>query len=94
MRCESGGLAILLCEMYLKIIQSKVGLAGAGYNETSSAKMNASVMLLGLASPAPRMYLVCRFEGYDDERYLALHGMIWSNDLTPTFNRPKDFDLK
>jgi predicted DNA-binding transcriptional regulator YafY len=51
-------------------------------------------MPLGLAQQGPRMYLVCRFEGYDNERCLALHRIVSANASTLTFDRPKEFNLK
>jgi predicted DNA-binding transcriptional regulator YafY len=40
------------------------------------------------------MYLVCRFNGYDNERSLALNRIISAKVSTLKFERPKDFDLK
>jgi len=40
------------------------------------------------------MYLVCRFEGYENERSLALHRIKSARASTLTFSRPPDFDLK
>ena len=40
------------------------------------------------------MYLVYRFEGYDNESCLALQCMISASASTVTFSRPKDFDFK
>ena len=40
------------------------------------------------------MYLVCRFDGYDNERSLALHRILTARASAFTFTRPKDFDLK
>jgi predicted DNA-binding transcriptional regulator YafY len=51
-------------------------------------------MPLGLAQQGPRLYLVCRYKGYDNERSLALHRMHSVRMSTLTFERPKDFDLK
>jgi predicted DNA-binding transcriptional regulator YafY len=51
-------------------------------------------MPLGLAQQGPRMYLVCRFDGYENERCLALHRMQSAQASTLMFERPKDFDLK
>nr|SPS05591.1 conserved protein of unknown function [Candidatus Nitrotoga fabula] len=39
------------------------------------------------------MYLVCRFNGYEDERNLALHRIITARATTFTFKRPAGFDL-
>lgn len=51
-------------------------------------------MPLGLAQQGPRSYLVCRFQGYDNERILALHRMSSARSTSLTFERPKGFDLK
>ena len=64
------------------------------YQNAAGKKTSSRVMPLGLAQQGPRMYLVCRFDGYDNERCLALHRMISANASTLTFDRPKDFDLK
>ena len=40
------------------------------------------------------MYLVCRFNGYDDERTIALHRVLSAKMTTLSFDRPKDFDFK
>jgi predicted DNA-binding transcriptional regulator YafY len=37
---------------------------------------------------------VCRFDGYANERSLALHRIHKARVTTFTFDRPKDFDLK
>ncbi len=54
----------------------------------------ADVMPLGLAQQGPRLYLVCRFQGYDNERSLALHRIVSAKASTLVFERPKDFDLQ
>ncbi|QKE37663.1 MAG: WYL domain-containing protein [Ferrovum myxofaciens] len=41
-----------------------------------------------------RLYLVCRFKDYDNERSLALNRIIAAKASTFTFERPKDFDLE
>jgi predicted DNA-binding transcriptional regulator YafY len=51
-------------------------------------------MPLGLAQQGPRLYLVCRFRDYDNERSLALNRILAAEASTLTFDRPKDFDLK
>jgi len=43
------------------------------YKNAAGNQIQGRVMPLGLAQQGPRLYLVCRFEGYDDERCLALH---------------------
>ncbi len=67
----------------------KIDYRNAGGKQTS-----IEVMPLGLAQQGPRMYLVCRYRGYDNERSLALHRML-SAEMTPfAFDRPNDFNLK
>jgi predicted DNA-binding transcriptional regulator YafY len=64
------------------------------YKNAEGDRKTAKVMPLGLAQQGPRMYLVCRFDGYDNERCLALHRFISAKASTLTFERPEDFDLK
>jgi len=64
------------------------------YQNAAGKRSASKVMPLGLAQQGPCMYLVCRFDGYDNERCLALHRMISASASTLTFERPKDFDLK
>ena len=64
------------------------------YKNAAGKRTTARVMPLGLAQQGPRMYLVCRFDGYDNERSLALHRILTARASTLTFERPKDFDLK
>ena len=40
-----------------------------------------------------RLYLVCRFEDFDNERSLALHRIRKAQASTLSFERPKEFDL-
>ena len=51
-------------------------------------------MPLGLVQQGPRLYLVCRYRGYENERNLALHRILSAEISTLTFERPKEFDLK
>ena len=64
------------------------------YVNLNKEDKTAKVMPLGLAQQGARLYLVCRFEGYDDERSLALHRIQQARDTGFLFKRPKDFDLK
>ena len=52
------------------------------------------VMPLGLAQQGPRLYLVCRFEGFDNERSLALHRISHAEMSAASFKRPSGFDLR
>ncbi len=64
------------------------------YQNAAGKQTKAEVMPLGLAQQGPRLYLVCRFKGYDNERSLALHRINSAEASTFPFDRPKDFDLE
>ncbi len=64
------------------------------YQNAAGKRTQADVMPLGLAQQGPRLFLVCRFRDYDDERSLALHRIRSAKASTLTFDRPKDFDLE
>ncbi|MDZ7938016.1 MAG: WYL domain-containing protein [Rhodoferax sp.] len=65
-----------------------------GYTNAAGKAANHRVMPLGLAQQGPRMYLICRFEDYDNERSLALHRMQSAQATTFTFERPPEFNLE
>lgn len=56
-------------------------------------RKHAVVSPLGLVQQAYRVYLVCRFEGYDNIRHLALHRFESAVVLDFAADRPKDFSL-
>lgn len=64
------------------------------YRNAAGKRRTAQVMPLGLAQQGPSLYLVCRFEGFDNERSLALHRMHKAQVSTLGFERPRDFDLQ
>lgn len=64
------------------------------YRNSGGKRNKVEVMPLGLVQQGPRLYLVCRYRGYDNERNLALHRILSAEMSTLTFDRPKDFDLK
>ncbi|MER1968775.1 WYL domain-containing protein [Castellaniella sp. GW247-6E4] len=64
------------------------------YQNASGWRSTVDVMPLGLVQQGPRLYLVCRYRGFDNERNLALHRIISARMSTLAFERPKDFDLK
>ena len=64
------------------------------YRNAAGKLRQAKVMPLGLAQQGPRLYLVCRFEDYDNERSLALHRIRKASVSTLGFERPQDFDLQ
>lgn len=64
------------------------------YQNAAGKRAKNRVMPLGLAQQGARMYLVCRFDGYDNERSLALNRIVSARATTLVFDRPKEFDLK
>lgn len=64
------------------------------YSNARREKREAVVCPLGLAQQGPRLYLVCRFEGYDNERIIALARVYTAQMLDETFAYPADFDLR
>lgn len=64
------------------------------YVNAKGNQTQARVMPLGLAQQGSRLYLVCRFEGYDNERSLVLHRFVSATVSGLTFERPTDFDLQ
>ncbi len=64
------------------------------YKNAAGAKSNIEVMPLGLAQQGPRLYLVCRYKDYDNERSLALNRILSASASALTFERPKEFDLQ
>jgi predicted DNA-binding transcriptional regulator YafY len=62
------------------------------YTNAKGENKNHRVMPLGLAQQGPRIYLVCRFEGYDNERSMALHRIHKAKSTGFEFKRP-DFNL-
>jgi len=64
------------------------------YRNAAGKNSNAEVMPLGLAQQGPRLYLVCRFRGFKNERSLALHRIGAAKSTNLSFERPAEFDLK
>ena len=64
------------------------------YKNAAGKSTQTEVMPLGLAQQGPRLYLVCRFPGFDNERSLALHRITSARASERTFERPKEFDLQ
>ena len=64
------------------------------YENAEGWRGNYRVMPLGLAQQGPRLYLVCRFEDFDNERSLALHRIISAEVSIRGFERPPEFDLE
>ncbi len=83
------GIFEVVCEALYKNVWLKLN-----YKNASGYEAEANVMPLGLAQQGPRLYFVCRYEGYDNERLLAIHRIRKAKASTLTFKRPKNFDLK
>lgn len=64
------------------------------YRNAAGKTKSAAVMPLGLAQQGIRLYLVCRYEGYAEERILALHRIITASVITRAFEQPADFNLE
>lgn len=63
------------------------------YRNAENRRSNVRVMPLGLAQQGPRLYLVCRYEGFDNERSLALHRILKAEISAAEFRRPAEFKL-
>lgn len=64
------------------------------YYNAKPEKKIAQVMPLGLAQQGNRLYLVCRFDGYNNERSIAIHRVNKAIKSTFTFKRPDNFNLR
>ncbi len=66
----------------------------ADYQNANGERKEVRVHPLGLAQQGPRLYLVCRFEGFNNERSLALHRFRKAEVLNENFEYPSEFNLK
>ncbi|MDO5055627.1 MAG: WYL domain-containing protein [Pasteurella oralis] len=64
------------------------------YQNQSGKSYQARVMPLAMAQMSATIYLVVRYENFDDTRMLALHRIKQAEVSTMSFERPQDFDLK
>jgi predicted DNA-binding transcriptional regulator YafY len=64
------------------------------YKNSGGVTALSEVMPLGLAQQGQRLYLVCRYRGYHNERSLAMHRLQSAKASMLTFTRPKEFDLR
>lgn len=62
-------------------------------NAEGQMKLGRRVMPLALVQQGVRLFLVCRFEEFQDIRHLALHRMLVAQATPHQFVRPKDFSL-
>ena len=63
------------------------------YQNREGRRAKIDVMPLGLAQQSQRLYLVCRYKGFDNERSLALHRIRSARLSSLRFERPKEFNL-
>ncbi|QLB18599.1 helix-turn-helix transcriptional regulator [Mannheimia granulomatis] len=64
------------------------------YQNQYGKQHSATIMPLAIAQQGASIYLVCRYEGFEDNRLLALHRLRKVEISTFNFTRPTDFDLK
>lgn len=64
------------------------------YQNQQGKKHTANIMPLAIAQQGASIYLVCRYDGFADNRLLALHRIRKAEISTFSFQRPKDFNLK
>lgn len=64
------------------------------YRNARKTENEVEIMPLGLAQQGPRLYLVGRYRGFNNERSLALHRVQAARILLETFTQPEDFDLQ
>lgn len=64
------------------------------YKNSAGKQSVVDVMPLGLAQQGTRLYLVCRYRGYENERSLALHRIMGASVTPHAFERPAQFDLE
>lgn len=69
-------------------------LLKVSYHNANMHTRQATIMPLGLAQQGVRLYLVCRFEGFDNERSLAVHRINDATVSTFRFKRPEGFSLE
>lgn len=63
------------------------------YRSAQAQRKTATIWPLGLVQQGVRLYLVCRFEGYDNERILALPRIVQAVACVESFPWPSGFDL-
>ncbi len=63
------------------------------YHNAQGQRKNTTVCPLGLVQQGVRIYLVCRFAGYENERILALPRIVQAEVSEESFSWPLDFDL-
>ncbi len=63
------------------------------FSNRKAEQRRANVMPLGIAQQGNRLYLVCRFEGHNNERSIAIHRIQQAHLSSFCFEPPAEFDL-
>jgi hypothetical protein len=63
------------------------------YTNSIGWTAKSDVTPLRLAQQGPRLYLVCRYQGHEDEPSLAMHRILSAKASTGTFPRPSTFGI-
>lgn len=64
------------------------------YKSPKGFSYPATIMPLAIVQQSASIYLVCRYEGFDNERLIALHRIQKAEISTFHFEPPKEFDLQ
>lgn len=64
------------------------------YRNAQGKRKNVTIWPLGLVQQGVRLYLVCRYEGYDNERILALPRIMQAQASDESFPWPTEFNLE
>ena len=80
-----------LLNRFYDIADGKIRYDGININKIKKPDLRRS---LGIVLQGERVYLVCRYDGYDDVRHLALHRIRAARVLALAAERPKDFSLE
>ncbi|HWK71855.1 MAG TPA: WYL domain-containing protein [Burkholderiaceae bacterium] len=64
------------------------------YENAAGKRSERNIMPLGLAQQGPRLYLVCRYDGFDNERSLAINRIKQATVSGINFKRPPEFSLR
>ena len=64
------------------------------YHNAEGKEKTKTVSPMGLVQQDIRLYLVCRFDGYQDIRHLALHRIKDAELLTEPAQKERNFDIK
>lgn len=63
------------------------------YRNATGERKQHTIMPLGLVTQGVRIYMVCRYEGHENNRIIAMHRILTATESTLEFRRPRNFDL-